>query len=383
VQSGSLRVPAIAARQKQDLTLPYTLTQTPVAGVEYWLNLSYTLAEATCWAPTGHEVATAQFLLPVPPARAAARRRPAAGTLTLAETPTQVRIAGRGFHVVFDTVRGRIAEWVVGGAALLTEGPRANLWRAPIDNECYGPNRRGYWEGGGLRWIQHRTDAVDCRRATRDTVEVRIRTLASGPTADRRMYCDYRYTLRGDGTIDIAWHGRPDNWWSPAPRIGLAMKLPRRYGQVTWYGRGPGESYPDSALAGRIDVFACDVDALTTHYVKPQENGNRMDTRWVLFADRGGRGVLAAGQPTLNFSAHRYSLENLTDVGHDRELVFGDEINVNLDYRQRGVGSAACGPDVLPAEELTPHEFTFRVQLMPYDKRAGTPAEQVRGLTGE
>jgi beta-galactosidase/evolved beta-galactosidase subunit alpha len=120
-------------------------------------------------------------------------------------------------------------------------------------------------------------------------------------------------------------------------------------------------------------VFDAEVDALSTHYVRPQENGNRMDTRWVAFTNRAGRGLLAVGQPTLNFSAHRYSLENLTDARHDCALVLGDEITVNLDYRQRGLGSGACGPDVLPAQELIPHEFAFRVRLMPFDRRTGMP----------
>jgi beta-galactosidase/evolved beta-galactosidase subunit alpha len=105
-----------------------------------------------------------------------------------------------------------------------------------------------------------------------------------------------------------------------------------------------------------------------------------MDTRWVAFANPAGRGLLAVGQPTLQFSAHRYTLDNLSDTRHDPVLVYGDEITVNLDHRQRGVGSAACGPEPLPAAELPATEFRFSVCLRPLDPRAGTLADQSRQI---
>jgi beta-galactosidase/evolved beta-galactosidase subunit alpha len=378
LESGQLKVPAVSARARETLALPYTFPKKPEPATEYWLNLSYTLAAATNWAGAGHEVATAQFFLPVKSVEPVPRKKANGAAVDCKESPTQLRVEGAGFHLVFDKVRGRIAEWVVGRQSLLTEGPRINLWRSPIDNERFGPCHMRGWENSCMRLLQHRIDGFSVENAGRDTVVIRIQSDVSPPTADRRLLCDYVYTITGDGTIGIEMHGVPVNCYPILPRIGLLMKISRQFDQVTWYGRGPGESYPDSALAGRIDVFNKDVDALTTHYVRPQENGNRMETRWVSFANRAGRGLMALGQPTLNFSAHRYSLENLTDARHDHELVPEDDITVNLDYRQRGLGSGACGPEPSAPAELNAHEFTFRVRLVPFDRRGVAPTEQAK-----
>ena len=47
---------------------------------------------------------------------------------------------------------------------------------------------------------------------------------------------------------------------------------------------GPGEAYPDSRRAARIDRFEATVEELQTPYVQPQENGNR----WAELADPTG-----------------------------------------------------------------------------------------------
>ena len=49
------------------------------------------------------------------------------------------------------------------------------------------------------------------------------------------------------------------------------------------------------------------VDGLFTPYIYPQENGNRSDVRWISLADGAGMGLLAVGEPALNFSASRYT----------------------------------------------------------------------------
>lgn len=368
LESGKLRLPAIAARKSATLDIPCTVPKKPAPDTEYWLNLSYQLASDTNWTKAGYEVATAQFKLPVKDVKVPVTKRSSAA-LTCTDSQALVTIQGNGFRLVFDKVRSRIAEWKIGKRTLLTQGPRLNLWRAPIDNERFGPGHIRMWQYSSLHLAQHYIASVECETVGKDTVIIQSKTRIGLLTADRRMLCDYTYTIRGDGTVGIDVHGVPLNCHHILPRIGLLMKLPRSYDRVTWYGRGPGESYPDTALAGRIDVFTKNVDELSTRYIRPQENGNRMDTRWVRFANAAGAGLLVMGRPTFNFSAHRYTLENLTEARHHHELVFGEETTVNLDYQQRGVGSAACGPDVLPAHELKPHEFTFQVILAPFDRQ--------------
>jgi evolved beta-galactosidase subunit alpha len=99
-------------------------------------------------------------------------------------------------------------------------------------------------------------------------------------------------------------------------RIGWQMRLPGELDQVRWFGRGPGESYIDSKTATRIGMYEGTVDDLYFPYVYPQDNGNRTDTRWVTLTNAEGVGLLAAGEPTLDFSAHWYTRADGVIVRH-------------------------------------------------------------------
>jgi beta-galactosidase/evolved beta-galactosidase subunit alpha len=77
--------------------------------------------------------------------------------------------------------------------------------------------------------------------------------------------------------------------------------------------------------------------------------------------------------PNLNFSAHRFTTQDLENAQHTCDLVPRDEITLNLDYRHHGLGSASCGPGVLPQYELHPHEFDFTIWLKPFSRDRISP----------
>jgi beta-galactosidase/evolved beta-galactosidase subunit alpha len=161
------------------------------------------------------------------------------------------------------------------------------------------------------------------------------------------------------------------------------MTLPGKMDHVSWYGRGPGECYIDSKQANRMGVYSCMVDDLYTPYVYPQDNGNRTDVRWVSFTYTSGLGLVAV-MPNLNFSAHRFTTQDIEKAQHICDLIPRDEITLNLDYRHHGLGSASCGPGVLPQYELHPHEFDFSVRLKPFSMARISPIsiskEQIEAL---
>ena len=109
------------------------------------------------------------------------------------------------------------------------------------------------------------------------------------------------------------------------------------------------------------------MDAEFVPYVRPQENGNKTEVRWMSLTDRGGTGFLAKAHPLMEAGAMHYSLKNLTSAGHTWKLQHMDETVWNLDYKQCGIGNGACGPRTLP-EYLVPCETVeFNVTLLPVD----------------
>ena len=196
---------------------------------------------------------------------------------------------------------------------------------------------------------------------------------AFAPRYDGRFDCTYTYTIYGSGDVMLDVQVKPQGSLPPLPKIGLQMQVSGALDTFAWYGRGPHESYIDRQEGAPIGVYSGSVDDQYEAYIVPQENGNKTDVRWVALSG-GEIGLLAVGAPTLNCSAHHYSTENLSAARHTYDLVRQDEITVNLDYRQAGLGSASCGPGTRPEYLLLPEPVQFRIRLRPFSSDE-TPME--------
>jgi beta-galactosidase len=155
------------------------------------------------------------------------------------------------------------------------------------------------------------------------------------------------------------------------PKAGVTARIPAYYEDITWFGAGPQESYPDRRTGVFLGRYTGSVKELETPYIVPQENGNRSGVRYVTLAGKN----IPPGQPkTLTirsaepffFSASRYEPENLLNALHTPDLLDvtlgeGGYYLLNIDCAQRGVGSAACGPDTL--EEYRVRPGIFRMKL--------------------
>ena len=149
------------------------------------------------------------------------------------------------------------------------------------------------------------------------------------------------------------------------PRIGVETRLPMELDHFKWYGRGPGESYADSHEANGFGVYDAHLDELFTNYIMPQENGNRSGVKWVQIYNVHQTGFAIYGLPELNFSAHRYTAMDLEKARHTYELTPREEIVLNVDYRQQGIGSHSCGPFLQDKYVLKPEKFEFGFIIKP------------------
>jgi beta-galactosidase len=118
----------------------------------------------------------------------------------------------------------------------------------------------------------------------------------------------------------------------------MRLRVPGEFAAVEWFGRGPQENYWDRNTGAAVGRYRMSVEELFFPYIEPQESGNRTDVRWVSFTDRAGTGLKATGMPLLYFSAWHFDAGELERRKHPSEIVRADDITVNLDYRQMGVG---------------------------------------------
>ena len=111
---------------------------------------------------------------------------------------------------------------------------------------------------------------------------------------------------------------------------------------LSWYGRGPHESYQDRKTGAAIGVYSGTVWEQYHPYVRPHENGNKTDVRWIALTNDEGIGLMAVGMPLLSASAHQFLPQVLKYIPdsqrHGNEIKPGDLIRLNIDYQQMGVG---------------------------------------------
>ena len=336
VDSGVLDEPAVAAGERVEVPMP----KLPSTAGEAWLTVSAVLAADEPWASAGHEVAWGQIRLHEQASRRSGAPGPMAG-LDLDD---------------FDPVTGRLTRL----GSIVLDGPRLDLWRAPTDNDRLGGSIARTWRKAGLHRLRHRVIGIDA-----DTEEYVVRTRVAPAAADIAMLATYRWSAEGNGLL-LTLQVEPEGEWPcPLPRLGLRLAVPASLGDVEWFGRGPGEAYPDTRQAARIGRFASPVDELQTPYVRPQENGSRTEVRWATLTDGAGAGVRFEGRPVFELTARRWTTEDLDVARHTVDLVPRDAIYVNLDLAQHGIGTASCGPGVLPQYELTARPATFQVAMRP------------------
>jgi beta-galactosidase len=341
VQRGELDVPPVPAGETRTIGRP-ELDPSPA---ESWFTVRAVLRSDLAWAGAGHEVAAAQHRITDPAARPETPAADRPGTAAVAPPREQ-----------FDFLTGTLTRL----GALPVDGPRLDLWRAPTDNDRgLVEHLADEWRAVGLDRVTHRL--VE-QRWGEDALTVRTR-VAPGAT-DLGLLATYRWSDDGAG-LRLTVSVEPDGEWPvPLPRLGLRMALPREIGEVTWYGAGPGESYADSDRAALVGRYTRSVDELQTPYVRPQENGNRRHVRWAELRGPIG-GVRIEGAPVFDLTVRRWTSEALDAAEHTTDLTDSGRVWVNLDLAQHGIGSASCGPGVLPQYALSATPATWSLRFVP------------------
>ena len=148
---------------------------------------------------------------------------------------------------------------------------------------------------------------------------------------------------------------------------------------MAYLGRGPHENYWDRNTGAAVGLYSGSVEDMIHVYVRPQENGNRTDVRWLTLTDDDGTGLLAVGMPLLSISAWPFSMKDLEQAKHIHELPRRDFITVNLDDKQMGVGGDdSWGARTHPEYMLPAKPYTYRFRLKPYSPDMGEPSTLAR-----
>ncbi|GEK89429.1 glycoside hydrolase family 2 TIM barrel-domain containing protein [Alkalibacterium putridalgicola] len=368
LDQGDLDVTGIKAQESETFDLPLDVSEITK---ESQLLVECHTKNTERWSDSGHLVAWDQFT--IGKGVTWPERHATDEPIAVMEDGDLLFLKNGQFELVFDTFEGKIKTYRVNGDLLIEEGPENNFWRPMTDNDSIGhddfntrPNKEA-WKQYGVDHFQERIEEVSVDLDDDDFV-IEVKSTLAPPVLNWGFRSTVTYTVRPNGVITIDVKGEKfGNGPLTLPKIGLQMNISKWLDQVTWYGNGPGESYPDIQFATRKDVWTLKSDELETSYIMPQENGNRSDVDWVSFTHSDGTGFLIKGND-LNFSLREYSTEILDEAKHIYELVKEDAWELNIDHKLNGIGSSSCGPGVLDKYKLTNDSYQYHLSLEPYTR---------------
>jgi beta-galactosidase len=153
------------------------------------------------------------------------------------------------------------------------------------------------------------------------------------------------------------------------PRVGVVLVLVPGLEQLEWFGRGLWDNYPDRLASTVVATFRDTVQDQYVPYILPQEHGHRSEARRLSLTDEAGFGLEVLGRPTIGFTASHLTAADLYAASHTCDLEPRQDVVLSLDHAQRGLGTAACGPDTHPRYRLTAVGYRFSYVLRPQARR--------------
>lgn len=332
---------------------------------EVLINLAAKAKNKRPLVDKNHVLAYEQFSIQA--GKPAQFNKTAQGQLSLAKTKGEYTVSSDKFELKFNQ-QGYLSDYQLANKALLKEPLKLNFWRAPTDNDFGNklPERAQAWKqatqnqiGKGLKLVSQ-SDALIVLTQTIELAAVNAQAKVT-----------YNINSQGKVKLDINFDIDDTDGLSELPRLGTNLQMPVDFNKVVYYGRGPFENYWDRKTAALVGLYQADVADLAFDYIRPQENGYRTDTRWVAFTDAAGIGLKFIGQPQLSFSAH-HQLTDDFDPGikkaqrHYVDIIDRDLVNINIDYKQSGVGGdTSWGAKPHPQYLLMPQDYQFSFQLAP------------------
>jgi len=384
VASGTFVVPPIAPLSRG--TFKVALPSDAMTGPgEYFVNFSFLLKSDTIWAKKGHVVARDQLPLKTVAAPASA---PAEGLRpVVTENEKTVAVTAGGTKAVFCRRSGTLAELSFDGRTVLKDpapgviaGPRLTCGRAFTDNDRWlrdgnpwGYNRTCSYYASGLTQLRYHARPLKVLFPENANCVKIVAAVEVTGSKSAGFAHEAEWSFAADGSFKVKNTVTPHGVMPPAlPRLGTTWKLDKALENMAYYGRGPYENYIDRCTGSFLGLWESTVTAQYEDYVRPQDNGYKCDVRSVRFTDADGFGVEFSCDEPLFVQALHYEMEDLEfarfragENRHRTPLVKRDEVILNLDVRQLGLGGGSCGPKPMDKYIFPIQKETWTLSVKP------------------
>lgn len=226
----------------------------------------------------------------------------------------------------------------------LLKGGAPNFWRGLTDNDegTGGDKTHKVWHD----FTEHRQ--VRAVHVGADQVRV-LYTFGAGAA-----HWETSYSMTPAGEVRVAATFTPLRDDLPDPlRLGLRFDSDAALDTLSWYGRGPQESYADRHTGYAIGRYTGKVADQYHAYIRPQESGNKTGVRWFSLSGAAGAGLKVTGGAPLSFNALAFPYEDLylraRGSWKSSEIHAHRDGSVLIDMAQAGVGGdTGWSPDGRP-----------------------------------
>ncbi|SHJ54563.1 beta-galactosidase [Anaerobranca californiensis DSM 14826] len=334
--------------------------------LEYILTFSLITKEDTPWAEAGYEIAWEQFVI----GKYSLPEFPKGEKLTWEVKEQLLVVESDGGKFTVNLNRATVDSIDYGDGNILVSPLKVNYWRALTDNDRglanFAPKLERLlvdysWQRAGEQY------KVADYRLKGDKGSLTVEFTLKHRNFKRNKVV-YRFYRNGNLELQNEVISKREMF-----RVGFTTRIKRELEGFKWFGKGPHENYIDRNHGGKTLVHFLNIDELYHLYMRPQENGNRTEVRWLEVLDKRGKGIKVwdIGGEYLNFSAWPFSLEDLDKAEHIHELKFSPFITLNIDLKQRGVGGDLPGMAALHEEYKLHKNTLYNVSFMiqPIERR--------------
>ncbi len=370
-QSGIISDLSVGSQKKAEYTLNYDLAKI-APEKEVLLNISFKLKYAKQLLSPGFEVAKRQLMVQ---AGKLPKFAPAKSFGINQDDFIKVKdndynflqVIGDKFSVEFNKWTGWIDSYSYRNTSLLDNGGelKPNFWRAPTDNDM-GANlqtKNRVWRNPDMK-----LDSLTNKTVGNMVVVTGYYSMASVKAKLKMTYTIDNYGKIGVNQLfTVADSAKiPDMF-----RFGVQLQMPVGFNGIEYYGRGPYENYSDRNNSSDLGIYKQSVSEQFYPYIRPQENGNKTDMRYLKVQNKAGKGLLFTSENPFSGSALNYSIESL-DGGPEKAQFHSGEVqkvnytNVCIDKFQMGLGCVTSwGTLPLPQYRIPYKNYEFNFAIEP------------------
>ncbi|MBQ8092694.1 MAG: DUF4981 domain-containing protein, partial [Clostridia bacterium] len=269
-----------------------------------------------------------------------------------------------------DRATGMLTSIRLNGTELLVTPTDLTVWRASTDNER---NIKLRFREKHMHRAHFYATGVE---QGADGASVHVSGFVGAPSRVPFVYADIHYSFDATGIqVRIEAKRNPEfpSVIDPEkaellqtarlylPRFAMRLHLREDFEKLSYVAWGPNESYSDACNGTQLGYYESTVTDQYFPYIMPQECGNHIGASFVQLGSKDA--VVRVEGEDFEFSAMHQTIEGLDNAAHTWEIPDEYCTELLINYRNSGVGSNSCGPDLDRRHALLEESFSYTFHL--------------------